>query len=206
MEPFAAALDALFNAPGSAAAIYVPANRGDIELRVIERLRMGSEGTVRPRPVALGKVLEIRVSDVEQPQVGDVILLADRAFALVTPPELDPERITWICDIPALERTLEILGPTRVENAYGDIEDGFGPIATLAAARLDHAGTEAEDIDVRQTGAWQTATFFIPWNDAFATITPVYQLRENGRTFDIQQIAEVGNHVALEITAIAKVA
>lgn len=206
MNPFAAALDALFLAPGSAAAVYVPPGGQELEIRVIERQRVGTEGTVRPRPVSLGKVFDVRVSDVAAPEVGAVFLIDGRILVLTLPPELDAEGLTWFCDLPGLNRNLEILGPTRAQNEYGDMVDSFGVIMTLSAARLDRSGTEGEQTDANQVAAWQQATFFIPWSEAAAAITPAYQLREGGRTFDIQTVAQVGTRAALEITGIAKAA
>ncbi|MGO4167858.1 head-tail joining protein [Novosphingobium sp. YAF33] len=206
MNPFAAALDALFYAPGSAAAVYVSPSGEQSEIRVIERQRIGSEGTVRNRPVSVGKVFDVRVSDVAAPEVGAVFLLDGRILVLTLPPELDAEGLTWFCDLPGLDRDLEILGPTRAKNEYGDLVDTFGVIMTLPAARLDRSGTESDQTDANQVAAWQQATFFIPWSEAAAAITPAYQLREGGRTFDIQTVAQVGTRAALEITGIAKAA
>lgn len=206
MDPFAAALDALFNAPGSAAAVYVSPSGEQSEIRVIERQRVATEGTVRPRPVSLGKVFDVRVSDVAAPEVGAVFLLGDRILVLTLPPELDAEGLTWFCDLPGLDRDLEILGPTRAKNEYSDMVDTFGVIMTLPAARLDRSGTETDQTAVAQVTALQQATFFIPWSPAAAAVTPAYQLREGGRIFDIQTVAEVGTRAALEITGFAKVA
>lgn len=206
MDPFAAALDALFNAPGSAAAVYIPEFGYPRDIRVIERQRIGTEGTVRPRPVSLGKIFDIRVSDVAQPQVGEIIFLNEKVLTLTLPPEIDAEGMTWVCDLPELERTLEVLAPARLPDPHGDPEDTFAVAMTLAAARLDRSGTEGDQAEIAQVEAWRQATFFVPWTEQAAAITPAYRLREGGRTFDIQTVAEVGMQSAIEITGLAKVA
>ena len=206
IDGLAAALDAIFEAPGSAAAVYIPEFGYPRDIRVIERQRMGTEGTVRQRPVSLGKIFDIRVSDVEQPQVGEIIFLNDKVLTLTLPPEIDAEGLTWFCDVPELERTLDVLAPARQPDAHGDPEDTFAVIMTLAAARQDRSGTEGDQAVVAQVQAWQQATFFIPWSKEAAAITPAYRLREGGRTFGIQTVAEVGTQSAIEITALAKAA
>jgi hypothetical protein len=148
----------------------------------------------------------LRTGDVEQPQVGEIIFLDDKVLTLTLPPEIDAEGLTWYCDLPELERTLEVLAPARQPDAHGDPEDTFAVILTLAAARQDRSGTEGEQPVVAQIEAWQQATFFIPWSEEAAAITPAYRLREGGRTFDIQTVAEVGTQSAIEITALAKAA
>lgn len=205
-DPWAFALDALFNAPGSKAAVYISEFGYPRDIRVIERQRMGTQGTVRPRPVSLGKIFDIRVSDVEQPQVGEIIFLDDKVLTLTLPPEIDAEGLTWYCDLPELERTLEVLAPARQPDAHGDPEDTFAVVMTLAAARQDRSGTESDHAAVDQVAAWQQATFFIPWSDEAAAITPAYRLREGGREFDIQTVAEIGTRSAIEITGMAKAA
>lgn len=206
MDPFAAALDALFNAPGSAAAVYIPEFGYPRDIRVIERQRIGTEGTVRQRPVSLGRIFDIRVSDVAQPQVGEIIFLDGKVLAITLPPQIDAEGLTWVCDLPELERTLEVLAPTRLPDAHGDPEDTFAVAMTVAAARLDRSGTEGDQTGVAQVEAWQQATFFIPWSEEVAAITPAYRLREGVKVFDIQAVAEVGTKSAIEITGIARAA
>lgn len=206
MDPFVAALDAQFHAPGSAAAVYISQHAAPRSVRVIERQRTGIEGTVRPRPVSLGKVFDIRISEVAEPLVGDVVALNGAMVVLTIPPQIDVEGLTWACDAPLLERTLDVLRPVRLPDAHGDPEDTFTVMMSIPAARLDQSGTEADQAPSDQKSAWLRATFFVPWSDEAAKITPAYQLREGDKTFDVQAVAEVGTRAAIEITGIARVA
>lgn len=98
VDPFALALDALFYAPGSAAAVYQPANGSPVDIRVIR------SAPDRETPFGRGQVLdnaatvlELRRSDVSNPQQGDIVLIGSEPFAVFGDPMLDLERISWRC-------------------------------------------------------------------------------------------------------------
>lgn len=107
-DPFALALDALFMAPGSAAAIFQPADGVPVEIRVIR------SAPDRETPFGQGRVInnagtffELRRSEVPDPQDGDFIVIdgaivdgqvvGGEAFTLFGDPVLDLERIGWTC-------------------------------------------------------------------------------------------------------------
>ncbi len=110
-DPFATALDALFSAPGSVAAVYVTASDGlptavrTIRDQASEDMPIGS----RSVPVDANLLL-IRRSEVARPATGDTIItgtfadvaIDDPAFNIVGEPSLDVEGLTWSCEmIPA---------------------------------------------------------------------------------------------------------
>jgi hypothetical protein len=101
MDSFAAALDALFNAPGSAAAVYRPADgTAPFPIRIIR----GQPDELGPRNlVQATNVLDLRRSEVPNPVGGnghsirgDVVAIVDGAkLELIGTPMLDVEGLTW---------------------------------------------------------------------------------------------------------------
>ena len=107
-DPFALALDAMFMAPGSAAAVFQPANGSPYHIRVIR------SAPDREVPFGQGRVLdnagtlfEIRRADVDSPRNGDFIVIdgaivdgqvvGGEQFTLFGDPVLDLERLGWTC-------------------------------------------------------------------------------------------------------------
>ncbi len=107
-DPFALALDALFTSPGSAAAVFQPADGSPIKIRVIRSAPDRETAFGQGRIVNnAGTLFEIRRSDVESPQDGDFVVIdgeivdgqvtGGETFALFGDPVLDLERIGWTC-------------------------------------------------------------------------------------------------------------
>lgn len=106
-DPFAAALDALFNAPGSAAAVYVPLQGAPVAIRVIHSQPDASPTFQQMRTVQQANSFDVRKSEVPAPQPGDLIIkgavLTDsfvdggERFEILGDPMLDIEGMTWIC-------------------------------------------------------------------------------------------------------------
>lgn len=103
MGPLAAALDAIFNAPGSAAAVYQPADGAPpFPVRVIRGQpdELGARGTV-----SAANVLDLRKSEVPDPRHGDFIAIGGEIVnGAITGGELleiygqarlDVEGLTW---------------------------------------------------------------------------------------------------------------
>lgn len=203
----AAALDALFQAPGSDDATYIPVSGSPHVIRTIRRQRWMDVGTVRPHAVAVGSVFDIRRSEVQEPAVGDALLVAGKLFGIVVPPELDVEGLTWMCDAPALERTISIMRAERALNAYGDPEDGFTSIVTVPAARLDRTGTElAQGADAgNQVVARRGSVFYVAWTADTAAVTPRDRIAEGDLIYDVEDVAEIGLRGGVEIAATARV-
>ncbi len=107
MDPFAAALDAQYHAPGSAAAVYQPIEGPPRDIRVIrsapDRMTRFGDGQI----INASTSIEVRVADVPRPQRGDAIVIGARlvdgvivggeAFELFGDPVLDLERLSWAC-------------------------------------------------------------------------------------------------------------
>lgn len=98
VDPFALALDAMFHAPGSAAAVYQPATGSPVNIRVIrsapDRETRFGEGRILNNAAT---VLELRRSEVPNPVDGDAVVIGDETFRLFGDPVLDLERIGWTC-------------------------------------------------------------------------------------------------------------
>lgn len=98
-DPFAAALDVLFTAAGSAAAEYQAPDGSPVPVRVItwtpdQDVPVGS-GSVR----GSGKMLDLRLSEVADPVEGATITMGAEAFEIIAEPELDSEGLTWRCEV-----------------------------------------------------------------------------------------------------------
>ena len=97
MDPFAAALDVLFFAPGSDEAFYTP--RGGAErpdpIRVIRGQPDKAVGFSGQQVVEGTNVFEFRKSDVAEPVKGSVIRIADVRFKLLGEAMIDVEGMTW---------------------------------------------------------------------------------------------------------------
>ncbi len=102
-DPFAAALDALFNAPGSAAAAYQSiSGTAPVPIRIIRAQpdELGPRNTVQAT-----NTFDLRRSEVAQPVHGDVVaiggvvidgeIIGGEPFTLIGTPMLDVEGITW---------------------------------------------------------------------------------------------------------------
>lgn len=109
MDPFAAALDAQFNAPGSAAAVYLPLEGEPVPIRVI-RSRPTEETPVSGMLVlADSNIVLIRRSEVAEPQqrayisigatIVDDVVTDGILFEVLAEAKLDVEGLTWTCEI-----------------------------------------------------------------------------------------------------------
>lgn len=107
-DPFAAAVDALFHAPGSAAAEYFAGDLPARPIRVILGQPDQKSGTGRGRIVKGSIAIDIRRSDVLKPVHGDVVALSSTdvgrgedggatVLRLHGEPMLDTEGLTWTC-------------------------------------------------------------------------------------------------------------
>jgi len=107
-DPFSLALDALFTAPGSAAAVFQPADGSPINIRVIrsapDRESQFGQGRILNNA---GTFIELRRSEVDSPKDGDFVVIegvivdgkveGGETFTLFGDPVLDLERIGWTC-------------------------------------------------------------------------------------------------------------
>ncbi len=95
MDPFAAALDALFNAPGSAAAVYVPVDGFPTDIRVIRSQPDVNTSFGDSQIIQATNVFEIRRSEVAAPTHGGRLMIGDEIFAIQGDGRLDVEGLTW---------------------------------------------------------------------------------------------------------------
>ena len=104
-NPFAAALDALFNAPGSAAADY------DDGLSIVPIRVILAQPDLLAGPgqqiVTATMIIDIRRSEVSNPARNAVVLVGERGadgvlevaarYQLIDEPMIDVEGLTWSC-------------------------------------------------------------------------------------------------------------
>jgi len=96
VDPFAAALDVLFFAPGSSEAFYTP--KGGAErptpIRVIRGQPDRSVGFGSQQVIEGTNVFEIRKSDVPEPETGAFIRIGDARYKLLGQPMVDLEGLS----------------------------------------------------------------------------------------------------------------
>lgn len=98
-DPFADALDRLFNGPASESAEYIAkaSYPAVMPIRVI-RGRPDQEAIFGEQRVVMAtNRFEIRRSEVPAPAKGDEVSIAAGRFALQGGSELDVEGLTWFC-------------------------------------------------------------------------------------------------------------
>jgi hypothetical protein len=105
MDPFAAALDALFDAPGSAAAVYVPVEGSPVAVRVIRSQPDALTGFGDGRVIMATNIIEVRKSEVSYPDRRDYLAIGGDLvdgvvsggdlFSISEEPRLDVEGLTW---------------------------------------------------------------------------------------------------------------
>jgi hypothetical protein len=108
IDPFAAALGALFSAPGSVAAIYTPVAGAPLPLRLIWEQGSVDAGARGERRVADTNHFDVRRIDVALPARGDMVVLTDPVMGSAVTlrvngdPILDVEGMTWSCPAEAI--------------------------------------------------------------------------------------------------------
>jgi Phage head-tail joining protein len=204
-DPFAAAAGALFRAAGSAAAVHTPAAGGaSTEIRIIRRQPEGRTFFGKADDSFVTRVIEIQRSAVEAPGHGDTVIADGDILAIAGEPQLDPEGLTWLCEVPVLDHAVALLRQGRVRDAGGDWVDGFASIATDIPAAV-RFGPGRETIVEGQSVAWIEGVFRIVRTDLVADLKPRDRLTHRGQAFDITAIAELGRGAGLEIHGLRKV-
>ncbi|HIV77013.1 MAG TPA: hypothetical protein H9899_05750 [Candidatus Sphingomonas excrementigallinarum] len=97
MDPFVAALDAQFHAPGSAAAVYDDGVLAARPIRVIRSQPDADPSYGGQRIVQATNSLLFRVSDVPEPIDGATVTVGAEALTLHGDAMLDVEGLTWTC-------------------------------------------------------------------------------------------------------------
>jgi hypothetical protein len=99
MDPWQMALDAMFNGPGSQAAVFVQDAEADVPVRIIRRGpdRLSRFGDTMILPDQ--HPIDVRKSEAAAPAVGDGFLLDGVMFAITVDPILDVEGLTWTCGV-----------------------------------------------------------------------------------------------------------
>ena len=108
MNPFAAAADALFQCAMAADATFTPSVGTPYLVRVIRSDPQMMVGFGQGSRVLPGSIIEVRRSEVSQPQRGDSFIFAgghlgfeSEVFRVSADPTLDVEATTWRCECEA---------------------------------------------------------------------------------------------------------
>lgn len=97
MDPWQMAVDVIFQSPGSFDATFTPAGGASMPIRSIRSQPDRLERYAGTQFLSEDNAFEIRVSDVTNPAIGDVIMIGDASFAITLLPVLDVEGLTWTC-------------------------------------------------------------------------------------------------------------
>lgn len=97
MDPFVAALDAQFHAPGSAAAVYDDEVMVAHPIRVIRSQPDADPNYGGQRIIQASNSLSFRVSDVAEPIDGASVTIGTEVLILHGDAMLDVEGLTWNC-------------------------------------------------------------------------------------------------------------
>lgn len=96
-NPFAAAVSVLHNGPGSQAGSHVAADGSITPVRLVRR---GPDRASRFGDVQVyagTHVVDVLLSQIEQPNLGDRFLVGDLDLTISVEPVLDVEGLTWTC-------------------------------------------------------------------------------------------------------------
>lgn len=95
MNPFAGMVDVCFATLGSDA-VYQPVDGGPSRaVRVIVKRLDSVTGIGPTHVVAASAAIDVRISEIPSPRVGDRIVLGGTAFVVASDPLRDPERLVW---------------------------------------------------------------------------------------------------------------
>lgn len=100
MSAFAAAVDAIFADPNMAAdAVWRVQGVGpDTACRVIRAQPDDLTDYGTSRLVTQSHRLDVRISEIPAPEVGDMILIGDERYIVQSKPRADRERLVWSVD------------------------------------------------------------------------------------------------------------
>jgi hypothetical protein len=100
LTAFAAAIDALFADPHLARdAVHRPAGEGDgIPVRVMTRRPDRIESFGETRLASSTTMLDVRASEIAEPEAGDTLQLDGRTVIVQGTPLLDAEGLVWTLD------------------------------------------------------------------------------------------------------------
>ena len=98
-----------------------------------------------------------------------------------------------------LDRLITIGEFTSVQDSYGQEIETWPEFATVWAEKIDIKARER--FAAQQDIAEETTRFRIRW---LAGVTPKMRIQHDGKTYDIEGIAELGRRAGLEITATAR--
>lgn len=111
LDPFAIAAAALFRAPGSIAAVYLPhlydhTVGAEIPTRIIRATAEQTPGAFgSSRIVEVADVFQLLAADVPNPKAGDALSFTDPrtgedlTFEVYGDPILDVEGVSWTCSV-----------------------------------------------------------------------------------------------------------
>lgn len=199
MDPFAAALDALFSAPGSAAAIFAPGDGSPaINVRIIVRQSDTRTYFAKTNDAFATRLIEVRRAEASLPVHGDVFIAGVEIFQVAGSPYLDVEGQTWLCEVPILDHAVTLMSQQRVRDSGGDWTEKFAPYADNVPAAVQFA-PGAENVVDAQNAAWTSAIFRIAYSDNVAALKSKDQLLYRDQPFDIISVAEIGEMAGLEI-------
>lgn len=101
-----------------------------------------------------------------------------------------------------LDRKIRIERNTPVQNDYGQMDDNWAEMVTLHASW--RRALARETIASSEVSATASDVFEIRYSRAWADVGPRDRIVYDGRTYDIQSVAEIGRRQGFRIGAMAR--
>jgi SPP1 family predicted phage head-tail adaptor len=101
-----------------------------------------------------------------------------------------------------MDRRITIQRVTLTYDALNNPVETWAALATVWASKLEYIGSEA--VAAEEVGAQMTTTFRIRWSIKVSTVNPKDRLSFEDRTWNIQNVKEIGRKEGLEIIALAR--
>lgn len=101
-----------------------------------------------------------------------------------------------------LDRRITLKRATVTTNEFNEPVYSWSTLATVSAAKLDLS--DRERLAFGEMAAEIITRFRIRWSSTVSDLNPKDKLVHAGRTYEIYAVKEMGRHVGLEITAVAR--
>jgi SPP1 family predicted phage head-tail adaptor len=101
-----------------------------------------------------------------------------------------------------MDRRITIQRVTLTYDALNNPVETWAALATVWASKLDYIGSE--NVAAREVGAQMTTAFRIRWSNKVSDVNPKDRLSYDSKTWNIENVKEIGRKEGLEISAIAR--
>jgi SPP1 family predicted phage head-tail adaptor len=101
-----------------------------------------------------------------------------------------------------LDRRITIQRATLTYDDLNNPVETWADHTTVWGAKLDYVGSE--NVAAHEVGAQMTTAFRIRWSNKVSDVNPKDRLSFDSKTWNIENVKEIGRKEGLEISAIAR--